>query len=143
MRRLIQFEPEHLEAFANFGGQEDRAIEVGIAGAAELRNAKGECFTAIRDNVILCCAGVIEANRYRATAWAFFQKTTHADFLYVHRQTSAFLSNTGYLRIEAYVDPLFVAALKWIRMLGFHLEKAYLPYFFPDGSPASSWAINK
>jgi hypothetical protein len=141
--KIIQFETDHIRQFRNYGGQEIRVGEVSDKDIDELR-AFGESYTAIDDDYnIIGCAGVVPATKFRAVAWGLFQKTKHSDFLYVHRKTKEFLNNTNYLRIEAYVDPGFYPALRWIEMLGFKIERAYIPLFFPNGTGASAWALHK
>lgn len=141
--RIIPFEIVHVKSFRNYGGQEMRVGEVTDKDIDELR-AFGESFTAIdKDYNVIGCAGIIPATQYRATAWGLFQRTKQTDFVFVHKKTKEFLHNTKYIRIEAYVDPGFYPAMRWIQMLGFKMERAYIPLFFPDGTGASAWAIHK
>ena len=139
---LIQFEPEHIKMFRNYGGQELRVSEVDEKEIYALR-AYGEAYTAIDGDRIIGCAGIIPATKFRATAWGLFQKTKQTDFVFIHKKTKEFLQNTPYIRIEAYVDPGLYPAVRWIEMLGFKLERAYIPLFFPDGTGASAWALHK
>jgi hypothetical protein len=140
--KIISFQPDHIKQFKNYGGQEIRVGEVDEKEVHELKQF-GEAYTAVKNNMIIGCAGVIPCTKFRAAAWGLFQRTTHSDFLFVHRKTKEFLENTQYIRIEAYVDPGFYAAVRWIEMLGFKLERPYIPLFFPDGSGASAWALHK
>lgn len=141
--KLIQFEPNHIQQFKNFGGQKIRVGEVNETEIYQLR-AFGDAYTAIdKNDNIIGCAGVVPATQFRAVAWALFQKTKPTDFVFIHKQTIEFLKNSNYLRIEAYVDPGFYPALRWIEMLGFKMERAYIPLFFQDGTGASAWAIHK
>lgn len=139
MFELVQFEPDHLLQFSNYGNQEHL---VKLFSPDELLHLKikGPAFTAIMNGIIVGCAGVVEINPFRAVAWGLFQKTGTSAFLGIHRATANFLKNCTYRRIEAYVDPKSPAAMKWIQLLGFKLDKAYTPYFFPNGSGASTWA---
>jgi hypothetical protein len=60
----------------------------------------------------------------------------------MHRASAGFLAASQFRRIEAFVDPEFKPAMRWIKMLGFELER-FVPYFFKDGSIASQWAMHK
>ena len=140
--KLIQFSPDHIKLFQNYGGQEVRVGEVNDEDAKLF--CKGDCFTAVRDDLsVIGCGGVMPATQFRATAWGLFQKTTPAEFVFIHKQTKSFLEGCRYRRIEAYVDPGFYPAVRWIKLLGFKMERAYIPLFFPDGTGASAWAFHK
>lgn len=141
--KIIQFETIHVKKFRNYGGQELRVGEVSDVEIDEMR-AYGEAYTAIdNDGNIIGCAGVIPATKFRAIAWGLFSKTRQTDFVFIHKQTKDFLHRTNFIRIEAYVDPGFYPAMRWIEMLGFKMERAYIPLFFPNGNGASAWALHK
>lgn len=140
--RLVPFEPDHIHKFFNYGGQDHLVSAFSVQDLEDLRS-KGEAFTAMKDDRVLGCGGLQRANNFRATAWGLFQRTTPTDFLFVHRAICNGIKTSHYKRIEAYVDPKMYPAMRWIEMLGFKLERPYIPFFFPDGSGASAWAIHK
>lgn len=142
--KLVPFEPAHVAKFLNYGGQEHLVLSFRPEELVDLRD-RGESWSLEKDeNTILGCGGVIKINAYRCCAWGLFQKTPNpTDFLYIHKAVKAGIQRQPYHRIEAFVDPKLFPAMRWIRLLGFTLERAYIPYFFPDGSGASAWAMNK
>jgi RimJ/RimL family protein N-acetyltransferase len=139
--RLVKFEPEHLERFANYGGQE--ALVLALKGKErdlEMLSARGTAWSGFVDERIAGCGGLFPLNDYRATAWAVFARGRAGDFLAVDRAVRRGLRESAYKVIDAYVDPLSPRALRWIASLGFKLVNPYKPYIFPDGRGASEWA---
>lgn len=126
----------------NHGLQEGRVSTVNEKDLAELC-LRSNSFTVMKDDEPLCCFGSIEATKYRAMVWGVYQKTNELDFIYSFRHSKRFLDSLAYIRIEAYVDPSLVQAMRFIKMLGFELENPFIPFHFPDGSGASLWAMMK
>jgi hypothetical protein len=135
---IVPFDVAHVGRLANHGGQEKLVAQVSSADL-DLLVSRGRAWSAIRDDDVIACAGFIAANQYRATAWALFAGGSPRDFVAVHHATIEALDSAPYRIIEAYVDPKSVPAMRWIRLLRFKLRRAYLPFFFPDGSGASEW----
>lgn len=135
---IIPFEPEHLKMMANFGGQEQLAFSISQEELQQVK-ARGHCYTFVKKDTVLGCAGVTGINKFRAGTWGIFQKTSPNDFVTVHKHTVWMINSTPFKRIEAYVDPRLKQAVRWIEMLGFALERDVVPYYFPDGHYAMEW----
>lgn len=134
----IPFEPRHVAMMSNHGGQEALAFSAKNEELIEL-SRRGHCYTFIHHDKVIGCSGITGVNKYRAGAWALFQKLDPKLFIICHRHCQWMLESTPYRHIEAYVDLRFDPALRWIRLLNFKLARAYVPYYFPDGAPASEW----
>ena len=138
--RVVAFRPEHVAALTNYGGQEHLVGHVDGAELGELAE-HGVAFTSMAGDRVIACGGLIEATKFRATAWALMARTTPQQFVAVHRAVWRVIHGCDYVRVEAYVDHKFPAAMRWVAMLGFRLERVYTPLFFPDGSGASQWVL--
>lgn len=138
--QIVPFEPEHVEKFINYGGQEHLIELFKPREILELKE-KGDAFTAMVGDRVAGCAGVIELTKFRGVAWGLFQRTGTVDFLGIHMAARRYLRTCRFRRIEAYVDPLSPPAMRWIRSLGFTLERAFVPYFFPNGCGSSAWVL--
>ena len=139
MIRRIPFEPWHARKLRDFGGQEALLAHSSDADLDGLAKA-GPAYTALDGERIIGCAGFVETNKYRAIAWALLQKDTPRTFFGFHRQCQEVFSLQRYAVIVTYVKPTFVQGMRWVPKLGFRLERAYIPFWFPDGSGASEWA---
>lgn len=137
---IVPFAPAHVHAMVNHGTQEHLVGHFTERDLDDLAT-RGPAWTAMRGGDIIGCAGLIEAHRFRATAWVLVAKTSPRDFVGFDRAVRHVLKTCGYARIEAYVDPRSDVAMRWIALLGFEMERAYIPFFFNDGSGASEWAL--
>ena len=137
--RMIPFEPDHIASLADFGGQEHLVETVRPQDLADMRD-RGIAYSAVYGDHVVGCAGLVGLNAYRAVCWGIFARAGGHAFLGIHRATRHVMVASGYRRIEAYVDPMRPDAMRWIKMLGFRLDLAWIPYFFPDGSGASLWS---
>lgn len=142
MMQLIPFEVAHIRSMQNYAGQETLVFSVSDQALQELKD-QSDAVTAVKDNVILGCGGVVRVNQWRCMAWGLAQRTEPRNFILVHSAVKKFLRKQPYCRIEAFVDPMNISALRWIELLGFKMERAYIPYFFPNGTGASAWAMMK
>lgn len=138
MIEIIRFETAHVGNLLNCGGQE-HLVSMVRAEDLDIFATRGRAWSAISEGRVIACAGFLEANRFRATAWALFSKGSPIAFTALHKAVRCKLNEQPYRLIEAYVDPQSFPAMRWIKLLGFQLRRAYLPYFFPDGSGASEW----
>ena len=137
---VVKFEAEHVWQLTDFGGQDRLAPFFTEEDLNDMADA-GPAITVLKDGKVIGCGGLVEMTQYRALVWALFSKTTPANFLLMHRASVKMLRSCKYKRVEAFVDPNFPAAMRWIKQLGFTMEQAYVPFYFPDGSGASSWAL--
>lgn len=145
MIKVVDFDPEHITHFANFGGQEHCVETFRPNDLIELKmRSVGSSVTFMKNGIPIGCAGIAANNPYRGLAWAIFEKTDNPrDFLYIHRASLSLIKASKFKRIEAFVDPSFTEAMRWIKLLGFTMERLWLPYFFHNGTGASAWALHK
>jgi hypothetical protein len=141
MIETVPFEPAHVRAMRNFDAQASLLRNVPDSELLVL-SRMGQCWTFMHGEEVLCCAGFIQANKWRAQAWVLFQKTSPRLFLKLHYAIRDKIIEGGYSRIEAYTNPQHVNAQRWMRAIGFELVVPYKPLFFPDGSGASEWALD-
>jgi hypothetical protein len=137
----VQFEPAHVRAMKNFDAQGSLLENVSDAALESLKGM-GTCWTFMHKGEVLCCAGFIRANNWRAQAWVLFQKTEPRLFLPLHWAIAEKIVEGGFVRVEAYTNPMHVNAERWMRTLGFEIMVPYRPLFFPDGSGASEWSLD-
>lgn len=138
MTRLIRFEAWHARALKDHGGQEALLASTSDAELVGLESA-GDAFTILDDERIIACGGIIRCNRFRGVAWGLLQKDCPRTFFAVHRHVIQVLDAQPYAIVATYVKPTFMQGMRWAPMLGFKLERPYIPYWFPDGSGASEW----
>lgn len=94
------------------------------------------------DGEIIACGGLAPAwpdSETRAIAWMLIDRAKPRLFPFIHKNVLRALNEAPYRRIEAFTDPTFKPAERWIRMLGFEIEVPYKPYYFPDGRAAQEW----
>ena len=140
--RAERFQIAHLDLFANYGGQEPLVADLSRDELAFLTEQRpGNHYSLWSGTRLMACMGVVGLNRFRGAAWALLQRGSPSSFVGVHRLAYRLLRAQPYKRIEATIDPTSWTATRWIAMLGFRLEIAYRPYFFPDGRPAAEWAL--
>lgn len=141
---VVEFLPEHIAQFKNYGGQ-DAAVETfRPEDLHELKvRSAATSVTVLKDGQPIACGGIAMNNPYRGLIWAIFQRTTPQDFLFVHRTSLRLIERAPFKRIEAFVDPSFIPAMRWIKLLGFTMERVWIPYFFHNGAGASAWALHK
>lgn len=141
---VVDFLPEHILELQNYGGQEHLVKTARPEDNAELkRRSQGSSITVMKDSRPIACGGIAANTPYRGLVWAVFQKTTPSDFVFIHKASVGVIQNSPLKLIEAYVDPRFKQAMRWIKMLGFTLQRPYVPLFFADGSGASAWVLFK
>lgn len=139
---MVRFEPAHVGQLLNYGGQEHLIAHVRERDLIDLAQGRF-AFTAIDGDMLLGSGGLIEVTAYRAAAWALLaRQSSPRTFIAIHRLVRRVIAQSGFKRVEAFVDPKSHAAMRWAKALGFTLERAYLPLHFPDGSGAAHFAIH-
>jgi hypothetical protein len=94
--------------------------------------AGGPCFSAVLDNEVLCCAGLVHIWEGRAQAWSLFSANAGRRFVSIFRAIASFLSIQDVRRIEALVAVDFDQGHRMIEMLDFKREGTLIKYF-PHG----------
>lgn len=136
----VPFIPEHARQLRNYGGQDYLIADASDRDFQDFAE-RGPALTMVHDGGPIACGGLIACTRFRATAWILVSQTQPAHFRAIHAAAKRMFAERDFRRIEAYVDPRFKQAVRWVRALGFRLERAYIPLFFPDGTGASEWAL--
>ncbi len=98
--------------------------------------------TAMHDGEVLACGGLLPLwpdNEMRAVAWMHLGMSRPEFFTFIHKQVMKVLVESPYKRIEAFTDPTFPLAARWIKLLGFKNETPFKPFYFPDGRAAQEW----
>jgi len=135
---IVPFQPKHLELMVLQPAQTAFSNYFDPAYGDALQKS-GQCFTAIEDNHVYGCAGVIKQWDNRAIAWALLSAYAGRQFIRIHRAVQRFLDTTDFRRIEAFVDADFQEGHRWIQMLGFERE-GYMKAFSPNGNDAVLYA---
>lgn len=135
---IVPFQPEHLDTLALQPSQADFLQNFDKTYAPALI-AAGPCFTAIKDGIILGCAGLSKQWDNRAIAWALLSANLGREFVRIHRAVERYLLIADFKRIEAFVDANFAEGHRWMQMLGFERE-GYMRSFSPSGNDAVLYA---
>lgn len=135
---VIPYLPEHLAALRI---QQAQAYMEPLMRSPDYARelSAGDARTWTHGGDVVGIGGVVPIWPGRACAWALVSAGAGRCMTALTRSAGAFLSASGVRRLEAYVDPDFHAAHRWMRMLGFTLE-ARMSAFKPDGSPALLYA---
>ncbi len=135
---IVPFAPEHLDILILQPSQEHFSSLFDKTYGPALAKA-GPCFTAIENDQIIACSGVVKHWENRATAWALISKNAGPYFVRIHKAVQRFLDSTDIRRIEAYADANFDQGHRWLKMLGFE-EEGYMRSFSPLGDDAVLYA---
>ena len=135
---IVPFKPEHLEFLILQPSQVHFSTLFDSEYGPALAEA-GPCFTAIDNDEVIACSGVVKQWDNRATAWALISANAGKNFVRIHKAVKRFLETTDFKRVEAYVDANFEAGHRWITMLGFERE-GYMRAFSPLGDDAVLYA---
>lgn len=122
MVTIIPFQANHLAALNLQPAQAYMLPYIERADYTVALESSGPAYSALADGRIIACAGVAEIWPGRGAAWALLANSGPCHFGTVHRAVCRFLDGCGIRRVEAYVDPEFDAARRWMRLLGFRLE---------------------
>lgn len=136
--RIEVFRPEHIAALKDHGGQE-YLVSATPVDEIEMVTKNGTHLSFFADDLLVGCAGVAPVNPWRGIAWALMRTGLPRLFPAFHILARRELHRIPLQRIEAYIDPTFSPAARWVRFLGFVIETPYKPFFFPDGRGAQEW----
>jgi len=138
---LLPFKPDHLQELADYGGQE--WMKALAAEEYLARFMEGPCFSGAVSGEIIGAAGVMPVDGPRGLAWCVLSSRAPLHWRAVHKAVKAFLAEqTRFARVEAYVDPGFTAAVRWVKTLGFEQETPLpMRQFFADGRSALLFAM--
>jgi hypothetical protein len=77
--------------------------------------------------------GVAPLWENRGAAWAVLSGECGPVFVAMHKQAKAYFDRCRFARVEAYIDPNFPQAVRWIELLGFQRE-GLMRKFTPAGA---------
>lgn len=133
---IVRFKAEHMKEIVEQESQ--RYLQKYITEEHALLMEKQKySYTAIIDNRIVACAGVVEYWKDRGEMWIILDQNCKKEFLKIHNAVKRFLHICPIKRIEAVVDYSFDAAHRWMDLLGFRLEAEKLESYRPDGGDCS------
>ncbi|HEV2746412.1 MAG TPA: GNAT family protein [Allosphingosinicella sp.] len=134
MISIEPFAPHHLAGLTLQTAQRPELAGRAAGAGAEL----GPAFTALRDGVVLGCAGLAESHAGHATAWALFAEghgvATWAALTAAIRRV---LDAADYRRVDMLVRDRFERAHEFARRLGFEQEGVLRRY----GADGSDYAV--
>lgn len=122
---IIAFKPEHAALMRLQPMQAAVSLD-------ETTLITGPAWTGVADDLPVVCAGFLPIWEGRAMAWALVAADAGRHMAAIHRAALERVRGAGYRRLEAYVDPRFAAARRWVAMLGFEYE-GLLKRFTPTG----------
>ncbi len=101
---------------------------------------QGMCFSAYKNDTLLCFAGLMHQWEGRAIGWMLASKgLISRDALWMHRSVLDFLNRhqtaDGYRRVETWCYEDEPVSIRWVQMLGFKKEGT-LSSYTPEGRNA-------
>lgn len=100
-------------------------------GANSLR---GPAWTAFRsDGRIAAIVGIDFQMGFRGAAWALLADNLRSEMLAIARHMRAYLRETEFRRIDAYIDDDWPEAARLVQLIGFRLEHPGLEAWGPYG----------
>jgi hypothetical protein len=130
---VAPFHPGHLSELRTQSRQKE---DMGLFAQPEYGPAlaEGQAFTVFdAEGVIRACMGVHDLWPGRGLCWALLAPDLRRLMLPISVRARAFFDACGYRRLEAYVDPGFAEAIRWVELLGFERE-GLQKQFTPDGA---------
>lgn len=131
MITIVPFEPEHLKLIDFQPSQIGMLDRVDDNYGRYLKDG-GICYTGMRGDQVVICAGVQLMWDNRGVGWVKMSKDAGRDLVFIHRTVQGIIDNAGLRRIEAYVDSAFEEGKRWVEMLGMSYEGT-MKAFGPDG----------
>jgi hypothetical protein len=99
----------------------------------------GPAYSAVIDDKVIACLGIIPQWENRAIAWGLISGDAGKYFIGVHKAVKRFLDLQDYARIETSVSCNFDQGHRWAQMLGFEREGMMRKYT-PDGRDCDLYA---
>lgn len=140
--RVERFRVEDIDLFQNYGGQDDLVRLMPRDQVATIIST-GNHYSLYSGDRIVACIGFVPVHEWRCTVWTLLQDGLPELFAGIHIVVRRLIREQPWARIEAYVDPMSVPAVRWVTLLGFECETPLKPYFMPDGRAASEWVFFK
>jgi len=138
MIRQVPFQPEHLAALHVQPRQDDARMLVGSSTYGDALSQVGVAFTGLNEfGQAVVCVGAIPIWPGRATGWAALNLIPPRDWPQLHklvlRGLDGLQRDPAYRRIEVSAPVEFIAAHRWILLLGFEIEAALARRYDPEG----------
>lgn len=129
---IVDFEPDHLLQLRFQKDQQGFGAQT-RSNAESVAQGWSQKTAFLTPDQPLACAGISELWPGRAMAWAALDYDAGPVLREITKACRVELDRCPYKRIEMYVRPGVVAAVKWAKMLGFELESR-MQYGAPDGT---------
>lgn len=136
---VVQFRPEHLHGLLLQPSQAIMQQTLADPAYGQSLAAAGPAYSAIHDDQVLACAGLIPQWPNRALAWALVASEAGRHMISIHKAVLKTLSAYPCRRIETAVSCNFSNGHRWATMLGFQKEGTMRAYT-PDGSDCNLYA---
>lgn len=137
---VSKFEPDH---FDQINLQSNQRWAYGFVKPEDLKGlAEFDAFSAVIDNTVVACAGVVPMHRHRGHCWALLGEGLGIKLLLVHRAIYRYLEICPYRRIETSVECDHEEGHRWARALGFVCEAERLKEYGENGADHAMYRWN-
>lgn len=136
--RIERFSVDDVDRINNWGGQ-DMLVSAMTKESIAKTIERGNHYSLFSDDALIACFGVVPYNDWRCLGWALLRSGAPEMFVSVHQAIRRLMKEQPWIRIEAFTQAGNVLQARWTRLLGFHVETPFKPYYFPDGTAASEW----
>lgn len=119
--KIVPFEPEHALSIRLQEAQRFAISELPLEYLTALKYA-GTALTAIHQGEVICCAGIARTDGY-GTLWAYLAKGHPHAFISLHKKAVRLIQSCELQHLEATVQKDFKAGERWLKLLGFKMEK--------------------
>lgn len=138
MADCVPFRAGHMRAMKVQPSQVEHAKYTGEENFVRLE--KTRALTVIDGSEVLACFGMIEVWPGRALLWAFFAQGIGHRMIAVIRRGREFLAEHAVRRYEMDVRADHDEGHRLAQILGFSVECARAPMFYPDGMAATLYS---
>lgn len=127
---------QHVRDLTPQTAQADQSVESRVAWAQYQAEA-GPAYAVMSPDGVICVGGICEAWVGRGIAWTLIAAHAGKHMVGLTRVVRKYVEDSGFKRVEMYVDPEHPAASRWARLLGFDLETPEpMRHFSPAGRSA-------
>lgn len=139
--RVEAFHPDHVSMMKDFAGQESIVRLIPRDELFMMTREGNPAYSLWDGDVLVACMGAVRASEYRGVAWVMLQTGHTRTFTALTRTAWRLLHALPFKRVETFVKPDDVKAVRWAILCGFGLDRVFYPMWFPDGSGAMQMAL--
>ena len=103
-----------------------------LSKAAKNKDNNKIAWSAISEDTVEACSGIVKITEGVYEAWAFFGKTFKKYGLSIARAIKSEVDNLEFVRLQAYADKDFRDARRFLEFLGFKKEAELKHYYGKD-----------